>query len=598
VALLGRPLLGRRDLAPALALALFAVGPASGTPSLGERPGDPPGRPAAIRVSPPRSARLGAYSSVQVNVLPGGANVFGDAANEPSIAVDPRNPNRMAIGWRQFDTITSNFRQAGWAWSRDGGRTWRTGGVLESGVFRSDPVLTADADGRMFYSSLAAGFEVDVFVSSNGGVSWIGPFDAWGGDKQWIAAHRTAGRGLGSLYQSWSTEGSCCGANLFTRSVDHGFTFSQPVGIFGSPIWGTIDVGPDGAVYVAGVDRRYMNRMVLAKSMSAGDPSQLPFFESGSWANLGGSVRAIAGTSTPNPDGLLGQVWIAVDPSAGRTAGWVYLLCSVDPPGPDPMDVQFARSVDGGATWSAPVRVNTDSTLGWQWMGTMSVAPTGRIDVVWNDTRAYAGPDTSALYYASSSDGGETWTPELQMSPAWDSHVGWPSQAKIGDYYHMVSDRTGADLAWAATFNGEQDVWYLRIGDRDCDQDGVGDATEIVQGTATDTDGDGILDECELPAEPVLAGAGFELHPNVPNPFNPTTRIVFDAPHGGAAVQVEILDVAGRLVRRFERTTSPGRNEVLWDGRDAVGRPSASGVYLYRLLAPTFSATGRMVLLR
>jgi hypothetical protein len=35
----------------------------------------------------------------------------------------------------------------------------------------------------------------------------------------------------------------------------------------------------------------------------------------------------------------------------------------------------------------------------------------------------------------------------------------------MGDYFHMVSDNNGANLAWAATFNGEQDVYYSYIAD-------------------------------------------------------------------------------------------------------------------------------------
>src|SRR5678816_4784044 len=54
--------------------------------------------------------------SRQVNVNASGQNIAGDAANEPSMCIDPSNTNRMAIGWRQFDTVTSNFRQGGWAY--------------------------------------------------------------------------------------------------------------------------------------------------------------------------------------------------------------------------------------------------------------------------------------------------------------------------------------------------------------------------------------------------------------------------------------------------------------------------------------------------
>ncbi|MBL8825203.1 MAG: hypothetical protein JNJ77_21630, partial [Planctomycetia bacterium] len=64
------------------------------------------------------------YSMVQINTNSLGQDIIGDAANEPSFTIDPTNPNRMAVGWRQFDTISSNFRQAGVAYSTNGGATW------------------------------------------------------------------------------------------------------------------------------------------------------------------------------------------------------------------------------------------------------------------------------------------------------------------------------------------------------------------------------------------------------------------------------------------------------------------------------------------
>jgi hypothetical protein len=53
-------------------------------------------------------------TTIQVNTVEGGFDLQQDAANEPSIAVNPSNPNLIAIGWRQFDYIGNNFRQAGW----------------------------------------------------------------------------------------------------------------------------------------------------------------------------------------------------------------------------------------------------------------------------------------------------------------------------------------------------------------------------------------------------------------------------------------------------------------------------------------------------
>ena len=162
----------------------------------------------------------------------------------------------------------------------------------------------------------------------------------------------------------------------------------------------------------------------------------------------------------------MGQTWVATDHSDGPNNGNVYLLCSVSRYNiSDPVDVMIARSTDGGISWDAPVRVNDDeSNYNWQWFGTMSVAPDGRIDVVWLDTRdASPGTYESSLYYSYSFDGGETFSENERISESFDPHVGWPQQNKMGDYYHMISDIDYAHLAWANTLNGEQDVYYTRI---------------------------------------------------------------------------------------------------------------------------------------
>jgi len=434
-----------------------------------EVPDDPPGVPAPQerRRGGPTAGLRDAFRNfgiVQANVGALGRNVTGDAANEPSIVVDPVNPRRMAIGWRQFDTIQSNFRQAGWAYSHDGGRTWTSPGVIEPGVFRSDPVLDADSQGNFYYNSLSVTggsiYTCQVFRSTDGGATWGTAVEAFGGDKAWMTIDRTGGLGDGNVYQSWNVFGGCCGNDTFNRSIDgSAAVFSAPQSVPLMPLFGTLAVASDGTLYVSGADPFDFSNFLVARSTDANDPNPdvTPTFVT-SMTGLGGTLTVGA---APNPDGLLGQVNVGVDPASGD----VYLLASVDPPGPDPLDVHFARSVDGGVTWSAPVRINDDPIGGnaWQWFGTMSVAPNGRIDVVWNDTRRSGVAHRSELYYAFSTDGGTTWSTNRRLSPMWNSHVGWPNQFKIGDYYDMVSDDAGAHLAFAATFNGEQDVYYLRI---------------------------------------------------------------------------------------------------------------------------------------
>jgi len=480
--------------------------PQASSPKDGPRefPDDPPATPSQLsrRASSPAAiVTVGPYTSVQVNVDAFDNNIVGDAANEPSIAIDPTDPDRIVIGWRQFDTILSNFRQAGWAYSHDAGQTWTFPGVIEPGQFRSDPVLGADTNGNFFYSSLSSGTSAEMFTSINGGVTWLPQINAFGGDKQWITVDQTAGIGSGHIYEIWNVQFSCCGTADFARSIDGGSSFEAAIAVpEPSMKWGTLAVGPEGELYAAGATLGGAGHLI-ARSTNAQNPALAPTFDFVNTVNLGGATRSGAG---PNPGGLLGQVWVAVDHSNGSTRGNVYILGSVDPPGDDPLDVHFVRSTDGGLTWSSPVRVNDDPTDNgaWQWFGTMSVAPNGRIDVIFNDTRNSGQAAISETFYAFSTDAGVTWSPNVPVTPAFNSYHGWPQQNKMGDYYHMISDDGGANLAYAATFNaglggeGEEDVYFLRI-PQDCNNNDVEDPTDIDVGTSEDCNENRIPDECE-----------------------------------------------------------------------------------------------------
>jgi len=109
--------------------------------------------------------------------------------------------------------------------------------------------------------------------------------------------------------------------------------------------------------------------------------------------------------------------------------------------------------------------------------------------------------------YRSSSDGGFNWGPNTTLSADFDPQIGWPNQNKIGDYYDLVSDDVGVHVVYAATFNGEQDVYYLRIGDYDCNANGVSDTDDIAQQFSPDLNQNGIPDECEA----LIFVDGFEL---------------------------------------------------------------------------------------
>ena len=132
-------------------------------------------------------------------------------------------------------------------------------------------------------------------------------------------------------------------------------------------------------------------------------------------------------------------------------------MASVQPTGAsNGSDVHVRAQHQRRSKHSAPrKRVNDDPVNHnkWHWFGTLSVAPNGRIDAVWLDTRNAANNTDSQLFYSYSTDGGDTWSPNVAVSNRSIPFLGYPQQNKMGDYITIVSDNTGADVAYAATFN-------------------------------------------------------------------------------------------------------------------------------------------------
>jgi hypothetical protein len=290
----------------------------------------------------------------------------------------------------------------------------------------------------------------------------------------------------------------------------------------------------------------------VIKSTTAKDPSITPVsFDSATTVFLDGQLTT---GGLVNPQGLLGQAWVDVDISGGSGHGNVYVLASVyRDSNNDPGDVMFARSTDGGATFEAPIRINTDSgTSAIQWFGTMSVAPNRRIDAIWLDTRdAPSGTNLSRLYYSYSEDHGSTWSANEPISIAFDPNIGYPQQNKMGDYFDMVSDNEGAHVAWANTINGGQDVYYTRITPPPL---GFNDFT----------------------SENISEFKTF------PNPFRDTTTIEFFSKND-TQVTVEVFDLLGNRINTLLEEHVSGKKSIVWNGTTRNGTKLQSGIYFLRL---------------
>jgi hypothetical protein len=90
----------------------------------------------------------------------------------------------------------------------------------------------------------------------------------------------------------------------------------------------------------------------------------------------------------------------------------------------------------------------------------------------------------------------------------------------------------------------------------------------------------------------------YALHPNFPNPFNPSTTIKYDLKEAGK-VSLKIYNVLGQEVRTLvSGAQTAGFKNIAWDGRNNAGQAVSSGIYVYRLETSGFVKSRKMMLLK
>ncbi len=108
-------------------------------------------------------------------------------------------------------------------------------------------------------------------------------------------------------------------------------------------------------------------------------------------------------------------------------------------------------------------------------------------------------------------------------------------------------------------------------------------------------DNSSVLFTSEAIMVPIMPNA---LHANVPNPFNPSTKITYDLSQP-SMVKLTVYDIAGRVVCNLvNEHVGAGSHDVIWAGQNNKGEPVTSGIYFYLVEAGDFRQSKRMMLVK
>lgn len=376
--------------------------------------------------------------------------------SETAIAVNPDNPSQIVAGSNEIFRLPMRGY-----FSSDAGASW-TGvdlplppPLVNNGFdFGSDPGVAWDTRGNVYYSYIVVffskafavsrnsvaidGTEMAVARSSDGGLTWASTYFALQtgessfNDKPMITVDTNpASPLLNTIYVAWDAAVGSMGIQV-SRSTDGGQTFSAPVSA-GPPFGIGADpfVGPDSSLYVAWHDVTN-TRIAVSRSIDSG--------------RTFGPVTIIAPTrvafdvAIPAMNTRRALVYPACggDLSPGPNRGTLY--CSwMDETATDGADIFTSRSTDRGSTWSPPLRVNDDrrgipNDQFNQWLAIDQ--SDGSVNLSWDDTRNDPTHVSTDIFYTRSTDGGQTFTKNLQVTtaPTNETCCGADLGNQYGDY--------------------------------------------------------------------------------------------------------------------------------------------------------------------
>ncbi len=430
------------------------------------------GTPAAS-LGATRSSRTSTPQNVDVSQRHGNES-------ETTVAINPTNPQNVVIVSNVQHPLSGMFEGV----SFDGGTTWATkliGHGDNLGDACCDPSLSFDNYGNLFLTYLFNRENtIPVALSTDGGISFGLIAKINGIPKRQVSRSGHDDRGL---FQ-FTDQGTITAAEGEVWVV---VNVGGPMGAFGAPVHGLGQVGSfdtreviegtNNCTYgdvAIGPEGQVMNVCTLTESGQGGGKLFVNVDPDGLGPAPFGKRVFVADTHVggfdfipPQPDRSVdAEPGLAWDRTGGAHAGRAYLVYTLEQKNEsDNTDIYVQHSDDDGATWTDPVRVNDDHTTNSQFLPKIALDQTsGDIAVTWYDSRLDLGnggpgdtdgvPNDDAQYWgAFSTDGGSSFTPNLQISAGTSNSADANNGIDYGDYTGLAFFEGIARPAWADNSN-------------------------------------------------------------------------------------------------------------------------------------------------
>jgi len=408
-------------------------------------------------------------------------------------ASTPRSECDIRVNFTDTQKIIAASNAIGGAqaqfYSTDGGATWNQNALqLQPGdSLHADPAVDWTSDGTAWAITIginaSTNLQLRSYKSIDGGATWT--FDSTPSGSQtsvdreilWVD-HSPTSPFKDQMYLTWHLG---VPVQFARRTTGGGAAWQTPIQVSGSETTG-VGIGGDvktnsvGDVFVFWQDADGSRKVYLAKSTDGGVT-----FPGGvtTIASIFASSRKI---SIPADSGRKSRVYVAGGAYRAGTKNLVYAAwadlsgesgcASGSGPGTNAASscksrIWFARSIDGGSSWSSPVMINNQAGKNDQAFPRLAVDETdGTLVLVYYDTAGDPNRIKTDLYMQTSFDDGVVWGSATKITSAETDETAASADSgnQYGDYIGLSGHAGTFFPAWTDRRNGaKEEIWSAAV---------------------------------------------------------------------------------------------------------------------------------------